>query len=70
MQALQNRLTKGYLAAADGESGRVRTLGRRVGMRMLDLPGFCALRSRVTALGVRRVHLAPEFRLSSANRPR
>jgi len=70
MQALQSRLTKGYLAAAEGEPGRARALGRRVGMRLLDLPGFCALRSRITAVGVRRVHLAPEFRASAAGRPR
>ena len=57
MQAIQSRLTKGYLVAADEEPGRLRARGQRWGARLLDLPGFCALRSRVTALGLRRVHV-------------
>jgi hypothetical protein len=57
MQALQARLTKGYLAAADAEPRGLRSVARRVGPKLLNLPGFCAVRSRVTALGLRRVHV-------------
>lgn len=58
MQALQARLTKGYLAAADEDPRGVRALARKIAPKLLNLPGFCALRSRVTALGIRRVHVA------------
>jgi len=57
MQDFQARLTKGYLSAADDNPGRLRATARRVGAKLLDLPGFCAARSRLTALGLRRVHL-------------
>lgn len=57
MQVLQGRLTKGYLVAADAEPTGLRAAGRRLGARMLNLPGFCAARSRVTALGLRRAHV-------------
>ncbi|HET6215272.1 MAG TPA: FAD-dependent oxidoreductase [Micromonosporaceae bacterium] len=57
MQGLQSRLTKGYLAAADANPRGLRAIGRRLGPKLLNLPGFCALRSRITALGIRRVHV-------------
>lgn len=57
IQALQSRLTKGYLVAADTEPTGLRAVGRRVGARLLNLPGFCAVRSRLTALGLRRTHV-------------
>jgi 2-polyprenyl-6-methoxyphenol hydroxylase-like FAD-dependent oxidoreductase len=57
MQALQVRLTKGYLVAADAEPTGLRAVGRQVGARLLNLPGFCAARSRLTALGLRRTHV-------------
>jgi 2-polyprenyl-6-methoxyphenol hydroxylase-like FAD-dependent oxidoreductase len=57
IQALQGRLTKGYLVAADTEPTGLRAAGRRVGAWLLNLPGFCAVRSRVTALGLRRTHV-------------
>jgi 2-polyprenyl-6-methoxyphenol hydroxylase-like FAD-dependent oxidoreductase len=57
MQILQGRLTKGYLVAADSEPTGLRAFGRRVGAKLLDLPGFCAARSRLTALGLRRTHV-------------
>jgi 2-polyprenyl-6-methoxyphenol hydroxylase-like FAD-dependent oxidoreductase len=57
MQILQGRLTKGYLVAADAEPTGPRAAGRRLGPKMLNLPGFCAARSRVTALGLRRTHV-------------
>ena len=53
----QGRLTKGYLAAADKNPGRFRAYLQRVGPRLLNLPGFLHLRSRITALGIRRVHV-------------
>lgn len=59
MQAIQARLTKGYLVAADDDPRGLRAVARRVGPRLLNLPGFCALRSRVTALGLWRVHVKP-----------
>lgn len=62
MQLLQSRLTKGYVAAAESSTREQETIGQRIGRNLLNLPGFCALRSRVTALGIRRVHVAPEFR--------
>jgi 2-polyprenyl-6-methoxyphenol hydroxylase-like FAD-dependent oxidoreductase len=58
MQALQGRLTKGYLAAADEDPRGFRVLVRTIGPKLLNLPGFCALRSRITSLGFRRVHVA------------
>ena len=57
MQVLQGRLTKGYLVAADSDPTGLRAAGRRLGARMLNLPGFCAARSRLTALGLRRTHV-------------
>jgi 2-polyprenyl-6-methoxyphenol hydroxylase-like FAD-dependent oxidoreductase len=65
MQALQSRLTKGYLAAADRGPRRGRTLARRLQPILLNLPGFCALRSTVTAIGIRRVHVAHALRTAS-----
>lgn len=58
MQALQGRLTKGYLAAADGNPRGGRALVRAIGPKLMNLPGFLALRSRLTALAFRRVHVA------------
>jgi len=57
MQAIQARLTKGYLVAADTDPRGLRTVARRIGPKLLNLPGFCALRSRITALGIWRVHV-------------
>lgn len=57
MQGLQGRLTKGYLAAADSDPRGSRALVQRIGPKLLNLPGFLALRSRITALGLRRVHV-------------
>lgn len=69
MQLLQSRLTKGYVAAAADARGGIHAIGERLGPKLLNLPGFCALRSRITALGLRRVHVAPEFRVA-AHQPR
>jgi 2-polyprenyl-6-methoxyphenol hydroxylase-like FAD-dependent oxidoreductase len=69
MQLLQNRLTRGYAATAADRPAGIRGLGQRIGPKLLNLPGFCALRSRTTALGLRRVHVAPEFRVA-ARQPR
>lgn len=57
MQAIQARLTKGYLVAADTDPRGLRAVARRIGPKLLNLPGFCALRSRITALGIWRVHV-------------
>ncbi|MGN9913983.1 FAD-dependent oxidoreductase [Phytohabitans sp. LJ34] len=69
MQLLQSRLTKGYVAAAGDKPDGIRGLGQRIGPKLLNLPGFCALRSRITALGLRRVHVAPEFRVAARQPP-
>ncbi|GAA1027945.1 FAD-dependent oxidoreductase [Virgisporangium ochraceum] len=69
MQLLQSRLTKGYVSAAEGANRGPGAIGQRIAPVLLNLPGFCALRSRVTALGLRRVHVAPEFR-TAVRRPR
>ncbi|MDT4989922.1 MAG: hypothetical protein QOI74_4016 [Micromonosporaceae bacterium] len=68
MQGFQARLTKGYLVAADDDPGGVRAMARRVGPILLNLPGFCAVRSRVTALGLRRVHLDKKLRPAAPSR--
>ena len=57
MQSFQAQLTKGYLVAADGNPRGTRALARRLGPKLMNLPGFCVVRSRITALGLRRVHL-------------
>jgi 2-polyprenyl-6-methoxyphenol hydroxylase-like FAD-dependent oxidoreductase len=62
MQRLQDQLTKGYLVAADGEPSGLRATVRKVGPKLMNLPGFCAFRSRITALGIRRVHLSDAVR--------
>ncbi|MEN3305728.1 MAG: hypothetical protein V7603_1930 [Micromonosporaceae bacterium] len=62
MQGFQAQLTKGYLVAADGDPRGARAVARRVGPKLMNLPGFCAVRSRLTALGLRRVHLSRELR--------
>jgi 2-polyprenyl-6-methoxyphenol hydroxylase-like FAD-dependent oxidoreductase len=61
MQSFQAQLTKGYLVAADGNPRGARAIARRVGPKLTNLPGFCAARSRLTALGLRRVHLSPDL---------
>ncbi len=67
MQSFQGQLTKGYLVAADGGASRgARALGQRIGPKLMNLPGFCAARSRVTALGLRRVHLSKELAAARA----
>jgi 2-polyprenyl-6-methoxyphenol hydroxylase-like FAD-dependent oxidoreductase len=58
MQALQGQLTKGYLVAADSAPSGMKAVARRVGPKLMNLPGFCAFRSRITALGLKRVHLS------------
>jgi 2-polyprenyl-6-methoxyphenol hydroxylase-like FAD-dependent oxidoreductase len=57
MQAMQGRLTKGYLAAAATDHRGPRALAQKLGPRLLNLPGFLSVRSRITALGIRRVHV-------------
>jgi 2-polyprenyl-6-methoxyphenol hydroxylase-like FAD-dependent oxidoreductase len=60
MQSLQAQLTKGYLVAAEDDPRGVRAFARRMGPKIMNLPGFCYARSRLTALGLRRVHLKPD----------
>jgi 2-polyprenyl-6-methoxyphenol hydroxylase-like FAD-dependent oxidoreductase len=62
MQSLQGSLTKAYLVAADGDPGRLAALAQRAGPRLVNLPGFRGVRSRVTALGFRRSHVAAAVR--------
>jgi 2-polyprenyl-6-methoxyphenol hydroxylase-like FAD-dependent oxidoreductase len=59
MQLLQARLTGGVLLALDERPGPISRLVRRVGARLIELPRFVALRSRLIGLGFRRVHVAP-----------
>ena len=61
MQSLQRRLMRGYLAGARDTRG-LRALGQRMAPTLLNLPGFTAVRSRLTAIGFRRVHVAPDLR--------
>lgn len=68
MQALQRRLMSGYLAGAQARPGAVRALGQRLAPRLLGLPGFTRLRSHVTAIGFRRVHIDPRLRTARAER--
>jgi 2-polyprenyl-6-methoxyphenol hydroxylase-like FAD-dependent oxidoreductase len=62
MQSLQRRLMRGYLTGARSQPGRLRAAGQRLAPKLLDLPGFTALRSHLTAVGFRRVHVAPHLR--------
>src|ERR1019366_9138423 len=58
MQALQAPLTRAYLIAADGDPQGVAAVMQRVGPRLANLPRFRGVRSRVTALGFRKSHVA------------
>lgn len=58
MQVLQGFLTKGILIGAETVPRRRTAVARTIGPKLLNLPGFCALRSRLTALGLRRVRVA------------
>jgi len=58
MQALQAQLTTAVLAFADADPHGLRAFGQRNGPRVANLWPFLVIRSRITALGLRRSHLA------------
>lgn len=58
MQALQTQLTKAILVSADADPHGFRAFAQRTGPRLANLRPFLKVRSRVTALGLRRSHLA------------
>jgi 2-polyprenyl-6-methoxyphenol hydroxylase-like FAD-dependent oxidoreductase len=58
MQGLQSPLTRAYLVAADGDPGAAAAAMQRLGPRLVNLPGFRGVRSRVTALGFRKSRVA------------
>ncbi len=58
MQALQAQLTKAILVSADADPHGFRALAQRTGPRVANLWPFLGIRSRITALGLRRSHLA------------
>jgi 2-polyprenyl-6-methoxyphenol hydroxylase-like FAD-dependent oxidoreductase len=62
MQSLQAPLTRAYLAASDSEPRGLAALAQRAGPRLANLPGFRGTRSRITALGLRRSHVAAAAR--------
>lgn len=58
MQALQAQLTKAILVSADADPHGLRALAQRSGPRLANMWPFLGIRSRITALGLRRSHLA------------
>ncbi|MDR0341592.1 MAG: FAD-dependent oxidoreductase [Nocardiopsaceae bacterium] len=62
MQSLQAPLTKAYLLAADSDPGRLTSFVQRAAPKLANLPGSLGLRSRVTALGLRKAHVAAAAR--------
>lgn len=54
MQGLQAPLTKAYLVAADSDARGAAAAMQRIGPRLVNLPGFRGVRSRMTALGFRK----------------
>lgn len=57
MQALQAQAARAARLASARPSGRVATLTRAIGARLVALPGYRRLPSRVVGLGIRRVHV-------------
>lgn len=62
MQGLQAPLTRAYLVAADSDARGIAAVMQRAAPRIVNLPGFRGVRSRVTALGFRRSHIAAPAR--------
>jgi len=59
MQALQAGLTKAILVSADGDPHGFTAFAQRTGPRLANLWPFLGVRSRVTALNLRRSRVAP-----------
>jgi 2-polyprenyl-6-methoxyphenol hydroxylase-like FAD-dependent oxidoreductase len=58
MQALQTQLTKAILVSAEADPRGFSAFAQRTGPRLANLWPFLGIRSRITALGLRRSHLA------------
>jgi 2-polyprenyl-6-methoxyphenol hydroxylase-like FAD-dependent oxidoreductase len=58
MQALQAQLTTAVLVSADADPHGLRAFMQRTGPRVANLWPFLGIRSRITALGLRRSHLS------------
>lgn len=58
MQALQSQLTKAILVSAAADPRGLSAFAQRTGPRLANLWPFLGIRSRITALGLRRSHLA------------
>jgi 2-polyprenyl-6-methoxyphenol hydroxylase-like FAD-dependent oxidoreductase len=58
MQALQAQLTTAVLVSADADPHGLRAFAQRTGPRLANLWPFLGIRSRITALGLRRSHLS------------
>ena len=58
LQALQTQLTSAVLVSAEADPHGLRAFGQRYGPRLANLWPFLGIRSRITALGLRRSHLA------------
>lgn len=56
-QSLQAKLTKSYLIAVKTNPRGLSLLLRKLGPKLVNFPGACALRSKVTAVGFRRVRV-------------
>lgn len=66
MQSLQAPLAKAYLVAAESDPGRLTSFVQRASPRLANLPGSLGIRSRVTALGFRKAHVAAAARRQPA----
>jgi 2-polyprenyl-6-methoxyphenol hydroxylase-like FAD-dependent oxidoreductase len=58
MQSMQAPLTKAYIVLSDKDPHGMTAFAQRFGPRLANLPGFRGSRSRMTALGIRRSHVA------------